>query len=122
MIGVFDDQGFFVKKRSLSLFERDAVLPQVGRGLPLVSIEPELRHRLHRSYNRRDWQARHRHSGRVRRTPGISCEAVPACCRGGAGMRRHLRPSAACGARVGAAESFVSLIPLFDRAVPPEPW
>jgi hypothetical protein len=49
---------------------------------------------------------------RVRRTPGISCEAVPAFCRGGAGMRRHLRLSAACGARVGAAESFVSFIPL----------
>ena len=32
----------------------------------------------------------------------------------GAGIRRHLRPSAACGARVGAAESFVSFIPLFD--------
>jgi hypothetical protein len=30
----------------------------------------------------------------------------------GAGMRRHLRPSAACGASVGAAESFVSFIPL----------
>jgi hypothetical protein len=29
-------------------------------------------------------------------------------------MRRHLRLSAACGARVGAAESFVSFIPLFD--------
>ena len=52
----------------------------------------------------------------VRRTPGISCEAVPACCRGGAGIRRHLRLSAACGARVGAAESFVSFIPLFDSA------
>ena len=119
MIGVFDDQGFFVKKRSLSLFERDAVLPQVGRGLPLVSIEPELRHRLHRSYNRRDWQARHRHSGRVRRTPGISCEAVPACCRGGAGMRRHLNERHAGRPYAGAAESFVSFIPLFDR--PPRP-
>jgi hypothetical protein len=31
----------------------------------------------------------------------------------GAGIRRHLRLSAACGARVGAAESFVSFIPLF---------
>jgi hypothetical protein len=31
----------------------------------------------------------------------------------GAGMRRHLRLSAACGAGVGAAESFVSFIPLF---------
>jgi hypothetical protein len=50
----------------------------------------------------------------VGRTPGISCEAVPASERTGAGMRRHLRPSAACGARVGAAESFVSFIPLFD--------
>ena len=46
----------------------------------------------------------------------MSCEAVPACCRGGAGIRRHLRPSAACGARVGAAESFVSFIPLFGSA------
>jgi hypothetical protein len=44
---------------------------------------------------------------------------VPAFDRGGAGMRWHLRPSAACGARVGAAESFVSFIPLFDGAVPP---
>ena len=51
---------------------------------------------------------------RVRRTPGISCEAVPASDPAGAGIRRHLRPSAACGARVGAAESFVSFIPLFD--------
>src|SRR5512142_2355674 len=50
------------------------------------------------------------------RTPGISCEAVPASIRDGAGMRRHLRLSAACGARVGAAESFVSFIPLFGGA------
>ena len=51
----------------------------------------------------------------VRRTPGISCEAVPASMPlTGAGIRRHLRLSAACGARVGAAESFVSFIPLFD--------
>ncbi len=50
----------------------------------------------------------------VRPTPGISCEAVPAFGRGGAGMRRHRRLSAACGARFGAAESFVSFIPLFD--------
>ena len=34
-------------------------------------------------------------------------------------MRRHLRLSAACGARVGAAESFVSFIPLFDGAPGP---
>jgi hypothetical protein len=39
-------------------------------------------------------------------TPGISCEAVPASDPAGA----------ACGARVGAAETFVSLIPLFDRS------
>src|SRR5512143_717534 len=50
----------------------------------------------------------------VRRTPGISCEAVPASSPaarafGGASVR-----SAACGARSGAAESFVSFIPLFD--------
>jgi hypothetical protein len=38
---------------------------------------------------------------------------VPASNLAGAGMRRHLRPSAACGARVGAAESFVCFIPLF---------
>src|SRR5512141_2120884 len=57
----------------------------------------------------------------ARRTPGISCEAVPACCRGGAGIRRHLRPSAACGAKVGAAESFVSFIPLFGGPVAPSP-
>jgi hypothetical protein len=48
-------------------------------------------------------------------TPGISCEAVPASERDGLGMRRHLHPSAACGARVGAAESFVSFIPLLGR-------
>jgi hypothetical protein len=44
----------------------------------------------------------------VRRTPGISCEAVPASILAGAGMRRHVRPCS------GAAESFVSFIPLFD--------
>jgi hypothetical protein len=46
----------------------------------------------------------------VRRTPGISCEAVPASDRDGAGMRRRLHP------RKGAAESFDSFIPLFDGA------
>jgi hypothetical protein len=50
----------------------------------------------------------------VGRTRGISCEAVPAAVADFAGMRRHLRLSAARGARVGAAESFVSFIPLFD--------
>jgi hypothetical protein len=35
----------------------------------------------------------------------------------GAGMRRHLRTSNACRAHVGAAESFVSFIPLFGAAV-----
>jgi hypothetical protein len=44
----------------------------------------------------------------VRRTPGISCEAVPASDLAGAGMRRHVHP------RNHAAESFVSFIPLFD--------
>jgi hypothetical protein len=39
----------------------------------------------------------------------------------GAGIRRRLRPSAACGARVGAAESFVSFIPLFDGMQRPPP-
>jgi hypothetical protein len=34
-------------------------------------------------------------------------------------MRRHLRLSAACGARVGAAESFVCFIPLFGRPARP---
>jgi hypothetical protein len=43
----------------------------------------------------------------VRPTPRISCEAVPASDLTGAGMRRHLRPGN------GAAESFVSLVPLF---------
>jgi hypothetical protein len=42
---------------------------------------------------------------------------VPASDLASAGMRRHLRPSAACGARVGAAESFVSFIPLFGGPV-----
>jgi hypothetical protein len=49
----------------------------------------------------------------VRRTPGISCEAVPASIRAGAGIRRHLRASNAGRAHIGAAESFVSFIPLF---------
>ena len=48
---------------------------------------------------------------RVRRTPGISCEAVPASDRAGAGMRRHVHPGN------HAAESFVSFIPLFDGAL-----
>jgi hypothetical protein len=41
---------------------------------------------------------------------------VPACDRGGAGIRRHLRPSAACGARVGAADSFVPFIDGMDSS------
>ena len=64
-------------------------------------------------------------SPQVGRTPGISCEAVPASMLAGAGMRGHLRLSAACGARVGAAESFVSFIPLFDgvpRSVSQPVW
>jgi hypothetical protein len=45
----------------------------------------------------------------VRRTPGISCEAVPASMPlAGAGMRRHAHSGN------HAAESFVSFIPLFD--------
>ena len=47
----------------------------------------------------------------VRRTPGISCEAVPASMPlTGAGMRRHVH------AGNHAAESFVSFIPLFGGA------
>jgi hypothetical protein len=43
----------------------------------------------------------------VRRTPGISCEAVPASMlSAGAGMRRHVHSGN------HAAESFVSFIPL----------
>jgi hypothetical protein len=42
-------------------------------------------------------------------TPGISCEAVPASDRDGAGMRRHVHSGN------HAAESFVSFIPLFGR-------
>jgi hypothetical protein len=45
----------------------------------------------------------------VCRTPGISCEVVPASDLAGAGMRRHVH------AGNHAAESFVSFIPLFDR-------
>ena len=41
----------------------------------------------------------------VGRTPGISCEAVPASGRAGAGMRRHVHSGD------HAAESFVRLIP-----------
>jgi hypothetical protein len=48
----------------------------------------------------------------VRRTPGISCEALPASERDGAGMRRHVHPGN------HAAESFVSFIPLFDAVAP----
>jgi hypothetical protein len=45
----------------------------------------------------------------VCRTPGISCEAVPASMPlTGAGMRRHVHSGN------HAAESFVSFIPLFD--------
>jgi hypothetical protein len=43
----------------------------------------------------------------MRRTPGISCEAVPASDPAGAGMRRHVHSGK------HAAESFVSFIPLF---------
>ena len=46
----------------------------------------------------------------ARRTPAISCEAVPASNPAGAGMRRHFAP------RNGAAESFVSFIASFDDA------
>jgi hypothetical protein len=52
-------------------------------------------------------------------TPRISCEAVPACCRDGAGMRRHLNeshPGLPCS---GAAESFVSFIPLLGCFLAP---
>ena len=49
----------------------------------------------------------------VRRTPRISCEAVPASVLAGAGMSRHLSP------RNGAGESFVSFIRLFGRPVIP---
>jgi hypothetical protein len=45
----------------------------------------------------------------VGRTPGISCEAVPAFDLAGAGMRRHVHSGN------HAAESFVSFIPLFGR-------
>jgi hypothetical protein len=47
----------------------------------------------------------------IRRTPGISCEAVAAPDPAGAGMRRHVHPGN------HAAESFVSFIPLFDGAL-----
>src|SRR5262245_26213926 len=57
-------------------------------------------------------QSRLARSFNVRRTPGISYEAVPASIQAIAGRRRHLRPTAGCGARVGAAEGFVSFIPL----------
>ena len=57
------------------------------------------------------WQSCHRRPPpQVRRTPGISCEAVPASNRDGAGMRRHAHP------RNHAAESFASFIALFGRA------
>jgi hypothetical protein len=46
----------------------------------------------------------------VRTTPGISCEAVPASNVGRRGHEAALRPSN------GAAESFVSFIPLFGGA------
>jgi hypothetical protein len=43
----------------------------------------------------------------------MSCDAVPAATVDGAGTKWGLRTSAACGARVGAAESVVSFIPCF---------
>jgi hypothetical protein len=52
-----------------------------------------------------------RQARRVRLTPGISCEAVPASDSAGAGMRRHVH------AGNHAAESFVSFIPLFGGPV-----
>jgi hypothetical protein len=48
---------------------------------------------------------------KVGRTPGISCEAVPASNVGRRGHEAALRPSN------GAAESFVSFIPLLGRLV-----
>jgi hypothetical protein len=45
----------------------------------------------------------------------MSCEAVPAPYEGRAGMRRHLNGSHASLPCSGAAESFVSFIPLFGR-------
>jgi hypothetical protein len=48
---------------------------------------------------------------KVCRTPGISCEAVPAFEVDRRGHEAALRPSN------GAAESFVSFIPLFDGSV-----
>jgi hypothetical protein len=41
---------------------------------------------------------------------------VPACEQDGAGMRRHLNERHAALPYSGAAESFVSFIPLFDGA------
>jgi hypothetical protein len=49
----------------------------------------------------------------VCRTPGISCEAVPASERDGAGMRRHVHSGN------HAAESFVSFIPLLGGLLAP---
>jgi hypothetical protein len=49
----------------------------------------------------------------VRLTRGIGREAVPASVRDGACMTRHLRESHASLPCSGAAESFVSFIPLF---------
>ena len=85
---------------------------------------PEIAARCRDRLRQRAWSYRSllpsRRPAHVCRTPGISCEAVPASMPlTGAGIRRHLRPSAACGARVGAAESFVSFIPLFDGAALP---
>ena len=58
-------------------------------------------------------------SVRVRRTPGISCEAVPAS------EVDHRGHEAALLPRNGAAESFVSFIPLLGRPIldldPPDP-
>ena len=50
---------------------------------------------------------------------GISGEAVPAPDLDDTGMRRHRRASAACGARVRAAESLVGFIPLFGGVAVP---
>jgi hypothetical protein len=53
-------------------------------------------------------------AGAVRRTLALSCEAVPASIRAGAGTSRRLRSSRAGRSRLGAGESFVSLNALFD--------
>ena len=108
-----------VRSRSGSLGTCFEFAPRLGLGLRSVMLEETM---LRRSLCVRDWNSRAVSTPGAAaassctptaggRTPGISCEAVPASMPStGAGMRRHVH------AGNHAAESFVSFIPLFGGA------